>query len=192
MEHRIANARALGFASAAIGSWMYFMALAGWFPQTVLASATMAHVAAMVTLGLFIAALASFLRADHWAAFYFMFTAAIWWGLRAGGGPDQANMGYTGWYFAAIAVVALILFFAALRDLETLPVRLVAGGGALAFISWTLAAWGLGGFFTGLAGYIGLVTALAAFWAAAAEALGGEVGKGGARSTATAPATGAM
>lgn len=188
MENRIANARALGFASFAIGTWMYCMALAGWFPQTVLASSTMGHVTAAVTLGLFIAALASFLRTDHWAAFFFMFWAAVWWGVRVGGAPDQAHPGYVGWYLAAIAVVALILFFAALRDLETLPVRLVAAGMALAFISWTLGAWGLGGFFTGLAGYLGLVTALASFWAAAAEALGGEVGKGGAKSTASAGA----
>jgi hypothetical protein len=191
MEHRIANARALGFASSAVGSWMYFMALAGWYPQTVLASPTMAHVAAMVTLGLFIAALASFLRTDHWAAFFFMFFAAVWWGVRVGGAPDPAHPGYVGWYLAAIAVVASILFFAALRDLETLPVRLVAAGIALAFVSWALGAWGLGTFFVGLAGYLGLVTALAAFWATAAEALGGEVGKGGAKSTTT-PSAGAL
>ncbi|MCG6989170.1 MAG: hypothetical protein LJF06_13460 [Gemmatimonadetes bacterium] len=190
MEHRIANARALGFASFAIGVWMYCMVLAGWFPQSVLVSPTMGNVATAVTLGLLIAALASFLRTDHWAAFFFMFWAAVWWGVRAGNGPDQAHMAYAGWFFAAIAVVSVILFFAALRDLETLPVRLVSVGMALVFISWALGAWGLG-FFTGLAGYIGLVTAVSAFWAAAAEALGGEVGKGGARSTSTTTATGA-
>ncbi|MCG6957704.1 MAG: hypothetical protein LJF04_17070 [Gemmatimonadetes bacterium] len=192
MESRIANARALGFASFGIGVWMYCMALAGWFPESVLTSSTMGNVATTVTLGLFIAAIASFLRTDHWAAFFFMFWAATWWGVRAGNGPDEGNMVYAGWFFAAIAVVNVILFMAAMRDLETGLVRLVNGGIALAFVCWALGAWGLGMFFVALAGYIGLLTALAAFWAAATEALGGVIGKGGAKSDAATPEAGGV
>lgn len=194
MDTRIANARALGFASFATGAWMYFMAVAGWFPETELSSATMTMMGLATNLGLLIAGLASFFRKDHWAAFFFTFWAGVWWGSHAASVAVEGSVAYAGFSMATLAVVSVILFLAAVRDPEALPVRLVAIGTALTFVIWALAAWGLGDFFAHLAGYIGLLTALAAYWAAAAEALGGEVGKGGA-GTATAappPAGGAM
>jgi succinate-acetate transporter protein len=191
MEVRIANARALGFASFAAGTWMYSMALAGWFPDTVLDSPTMASVVAAVALGLFIAGLASFLRNDHWAAFFFTWWAVLWWGIHVGAGVmgEESNT-YAGWYFATIAVVNVILFLAAMRDPEALPVRLVSLAIAVGFVSWAVGAWEEWAFFVALAGYIGLVTALAAYWAAAREALTGEIGGGGAKGATAPPAAG--
>jgi uncharacterized protein len=186
MESRIANARALGFASWAAGVWMVSMVYAGWAARSAFGSPVMHVVVVTAMLPLLIAGLASFLRTDHWAAFFFMFWTAVFWAHSAmPSGSGQPDPHFAGWSNATFVVVSLILFLAALRDHESMPVRLLSLGALLVFACLALAAWGLGDFFAALGGYIGLVTALAGFWASYAEAMGGEAGRGGATAAST-------
>lgn len=178
MEARIANPRALGFASFGMGVWMYSMVNAHWFSGSVLGSSTMGVVAMATTLGLLIAALASFLRNDHWVSFFFMFWAAVWWGIHSAASGAPASAAFAGWFDAALAGVSLILFLGALRNAEAPEVRMLSLGATLALASWALGLWGLGTFFVALAGYLGLLTALFAYWACLAEGLGTDVWKG--------------
>lgn len=171
MEGRIASGKALGFAAFAIGAWMYSSVTAGWYGMEMLGSSTWTSVLAFGTVALLVAALAAFLRDEGWHALFFAFWAAVFWGAQAGsqtGGPGA----YGAWYFFGIAVFTLLLWARTLKvpDIGT-SVALVALGTGLAFVGWTLAAWGLGTAFAVIGGYVGLLAALASFWAAA-DALG--------------------
>jgi len=171
MENRVANPNGLGFAAWAIGAWMYSMVPAGWFPLEQLESSTMRGVATFAMLALLIAALASFLRGNAWHGVFFMFWSAIWWGYQGTGGGG--NEVFVGWYFLAIAVVSFFLWWAALRSGLSLPVNLLSLGLWIAFALWALGYWFGLDVLALIGGYVGLLSALAAFWATAVEMLGG-------------------
>ena len=182
MGDRIANPKALGFAAFGIIAWMYSMLYAGWYAPD--STGTFLHqVASFAAIAMLIAALAAFLRNETWYAVFFMFWAAVIWGYRTGLGMGAVNLNaYGGWYGILIALVSLFLLLAAVRVAAGVPVVLLNLGNALAWISWALAGWLGTRFWAVLGGYIGLVTALAAFWAAwvAFGAMGGEETKGAA------------
>lgn len=178
MNDRIANPKSLGFGAFAIGAWMYSMVSAGWFAPSVLGSETAASMAVFVTFALLVAALACFLRGETWHAVFFMFWSAVWWGIQGGGGFAVAELGtgYLGWYFLMIFLFSLLLWLAAKKSAAVgTPAALVALGTAVAELAWGLNYLGLGDFLLPIAGYVGLVTAILAFWAAAddLEVLGG-------------------
>lgn len=182
MNDRIANPKSLGFGAFAIGAWMYSMVSAGWFAPSALGSETASSMTVFVTFALLVAALACFLRGETWHAVFFMFWSALWWGIQAGGGFAVAEMGtgYLGWYFLMIFLFSLFLWLAAGKSAAVgTPAGLVALGTAVAELGWGLNHLGLGDFLAPLAGYVGLATAVLAFWAAADDlkVLGG----GGAR-----------
>jgi succinate-acetate transporter protein len=168
VSDRLADPKALGFAAFGILAWMYSMLDAGWYGLQS-AGGTFVAVTAFAAIALFIAALVSFLRGETWHAVFFMFWTAVTWGLRAtlATGGMQAPTAYGGWYFAAIALVSLFLFFGAFKASVGAPVVLLSLGVTLAFTSWALEGWLGGDFWLALGGYIGLATGLAGLWATA-------------------------
>lgn len=174
MSDHVANPKALGFGAFAILAWMYSMPSAGWYGGAG-TERTMTAFLALSVIALFIAALASFLRNETWHAVFFMFWAAVVWGERAAMHAALAPAGYGGWYAIMIAVISLFLLLAALRVAAGLPVVLLNLGNTLFFVGFALWGWTGADFWIVIAGYIGLVTALAALWAAWNEfaAMGG-------------------
>lgn len=166
---QVANPKALGFGVFAILVWMYSMIWAGWFPQDVFGSGTALDVATLATYALLVAALASFLRGESWHAVFFMFWSALAWSVQVQAGEGGAEA-FRAWFYLTIAVFHLFLAGGAFQDQELGAGRaLVAVGAVLAVLGFALAGWGLGGIFGMIGGYIGLITALLAFWIAATE-----------------------
>lgn len=171
MNDRIADPRALGFGVLGIAFWMHAMAYAGWFPMAATGSGSGMSAAVLATFALLVAAIASFLKGQTWHATFFMFWSALFWGLKSGGGGEAASA-YTGWYFAAITLFGLLIWIRAMGDQEVgTPAVLTSLGIVVGFLAFALAGWGVAGFFWVIGGYVGLITALLAFWAAA-DAMG--------------------
>jgi succinate-acetate transporter protein len=170
MEQRIANPRVLGFLTLAAAGWVWSMPEAGWAPQNALGGPVPDQAAVLAMLAMLIAAIISFVRGDAWYGVFFMFWSAMWWSLHAvhgaaAGGPSA----YAGWFDAALALASAILWVGAMRSRLPAPVMLVSLGVTILFIGFTLGNW-IGVVFVVIAGYVGLISALAAFWAAWAEA----------------------
>lgn len=166
---QIANSKALGFVAFAIFGWMQSMIFAGWFPAPeTFAVKTALDVATFATYALLVAALVSFLRGETWHAVFFMFWAAVAWSVQ-GGGEVEAQA-FRGWFFLTVGIFHAFLASGAFQDRELGTDRaLVALGVSLYSLGSALAAWGLGGIFFVLSGYLGLLVALVAFWITAQE-----------------------
>jgi succinate-acetate transporter protein len=178
MGDRIANPKALGFSAFAIIAWMYSLANAG-LSTPAAESATMAEVTTFALFALLIVAFASFLRNETWYAVFFMFWAAFVWGLHATMGMGTMSpSAFSGWYEIAVAIISLFFLLAALRIAAGPAVTLLNLGNVLVFLAFALGNWFGGHIWVVIAGYLGLVTALAALWAAWNEfgAIGGEAG----------------
>lgn len=174
MKDRIADPRGLGFAAIAIVAWMYSMLPAGWYGGAS-AAAALADVATFGWPALLIAALAAFLRRDSWHATFFMFWAAMTWSLRFAllqhsGSAEAAS--YGAWDSMAVAVASFFFFLAAMRAGLGIATVLLSAGLALVFFFDALGGWFGRSPWMIIEGYVGLLSALAAFWAMA-QGLGG-------------------
>lgn len=160
---QIANPQALGFGALAIPFWMYAMINAGWFPEAFGTDAAL-DAAILSTYALLVAALASFLRGETWHAVFFMFWAAFGWAVTVQTGEASPDA-FRGWFTLTVVVFNLLLAWGAFRDRELGTDRaLVALGASLWFLGSALSSWGLASVFGMIGGYIGLLTALLAFW----------------------------
>lgn len=190
MEGRAANPRALGFGAFAIGAWMYSMIDAGWFEMSTYASGTSQSVAVFAMIALLVAAIAAFLRDEAWHALFFAFWAALFWGFSGVLDMGPGDSTYGGWHSLMIAVFSLLLWLSAGKSDVALPDTLVAAG-----VTVTFAAWGLAGLLgvdllNVAGGYVGLLTALASFWATADAMPGGAPGPAGGPASGTAGTSG--
>lgn len=179
MNSSIGNPKALGFGAWAIGAWMYSMVPAGWFPVAQMNSSTLAGVATFAKIALLVAALASFLRGESWHGVFFMFWSAVWWGFNSTG----AAGGYAAWYLIVVAVVSFLLWLAANRSGVGAAANLVSLGVWVVFLLWGLGGWFAHDILMVIGGYVGLITALIAFWATFGEIPGGKASEGQATST---------
>ncbi|HEX5313727.1 MAG TPA: hypothetical protein VFX38_02315 [Gammaproteobacteria bacterium] len=179
MNDRVASSKGLGFGVFAIASWLMSMGGAGFMPQAY--GGNPSHlVLSVAMIGLLIAAIAAFLRHETWYAFFFMLWSAVSWGL--GGGHMGAAAGLAplaplGWFWLAIAFVNLYLWLAAMRAELGPAVSLT-----VLLVSLTMIGLGLQGVLgIGVAGrigsYLGLATALVAFYVSA-EAIMNRGGRG--------------
>jgi hypothetical protein len=178
MGDRIANPKALGFGAAAISLWMYGVLYAGWSTPAA-GDPTMIQVDMLVLVALFIVALASFLRSETWYAVFFLFWAAFTWGLHASLGMASGQpSAFNGWYAIAVAIISLFLLLAAVRIAAGPAVTLLNLGLTLMMVAFALGGWFGGQFWLVIGGYLGLISGLAALWAAWNEfaAIGGEAG----------------
>jgi succinate-acetate transporter protein len=178
MGDRIANLKALGFGAFAIGWWIYSLPEAGWTAPGV-GDPTVVQWVTLVVLASSIVGLASLLRNETWYAVFFLFWAAILWGSHATLSMTMAApTAYNGWYDMALAVISLLLLLSALRIAAGPAVVLLNLGSTLVFLVGALGTWSGAHFWAVLAGYLGLITGLAALWAAWNEfaAIGGEAG----------------
>lgn len=171
---QIANPKALGFGVLGISLWMYAMVFAGWFPNPeTLGTNIASNAAVMQTYALLVAALACFLRGETWHAVFFMFWSVEAWAVTVQGG-EAASGGYSGWFYMTFAVFLLILTWGAVQDQKVGSDRaLLSFGLSVYALGVSLATWGLGVLGV-IGGYIGLLTALFAFWITAKE-IGGTV-----------------
>ena len=177
MGDRIANPKALGFSAFAIVAWMYSLANAG-LSTPAAGSSTMTELTTFALFALLIVAFASFLRNETWYAVFFMFWAAFMWGLHASMGMTMTSSAFSGWYNITVAIISLFLLLAAMRVAAGPAVTLLNLGITVVFALFALGDWFGGSVWVVVAGYVGLVTALAALWAAWNEfaAMGGEAG----------------
>lgn len=164
----IANPKALGFGALAIAFWVYGMIWAGFFPEGFGTDVAL-DAAILSTYALLVAALVAFLRGETWHAVFFMFWAAYGWSVTVQTG-DASGDAFRGWYNLTIVVFNLLLAWGAVTNQETGTTRaLVALGVALWFLCGVLSSWGLPQFLAVIGGYIGLLTAVLAFWIVATE-----------------------
>lgn len=137
------------------------------------ASGTSQSVAVFAMIALLVAAIAAFLRDEAWHALFFAFWAALFWGFSGVLEMGASDPMYGGWHSLMIAVFSLLLWLSAGKSDVALPDTLVAAGVTLAFALFALAGL-LGVDLLEVAGgYVGLLTALASFWATA-DAMPGE------------------
>lgn len=166
---RVANPKVLGFIGLASAGWVYSLASAGWVPGEALAGPVGNQAAVVAMLAMFIAGILSFARGEAWYGGFFLFWSALWWSLHAthnsmGTAPGALDA----WYNAALAAGSLIFWLGALRRGLPTPVMLVSLGVTLVLLGFALAGW-LAPVFRMIAGYVGMASALLAFWAAWTE-----------------------
>lgn len=165
---QIANPKALGFGTFALGVWPYMMIWAGWFSEGF--NLVSIHDATVIaTYALLVAALASFLRGESWHAVFFMFWSALFWAMQIQGG-DASVEAFRAWFYLTVTVFSLLLAVGGFQSEE--PPALHSGialGSSVVALGIALSLWGLGNVFGIVAGYIGLITALLAFWVTAQE-----------------------
>lgn len=176
MSDRVANPRALGFSVFAILAWMYSMPDAGWYGMGAMGTSTSSQVATLAAIGMLIAGIAGFMRNDAWHGTFFIFWAALIWGMRGGMGSGAASIpGFDAWAELTVALVSFFLYTSAQRSGAGMAAMLTALGICLTFLTMAIGHWTGTSLWTVIDGYIGLITGLLAFWAAWNEfsAMGG-------------------
>lgn len=166
---QIANPKAIGFGVLGISFWMYAMIAAGWFPNPETYGTKIAmNAAVMQTYALLVAALVCFLRGEKWHAVFFTFWSVEAWAATVQTG-EASSAAYSGWFYLTFVVFLLILGWAAFKSQKVSNDRaLIAFAAALYGLGIALGMWGLATFAV-IGGYIGLLTALLAFWITAQE-----------------------
>lgn len=171
MSEHIANPKALGFGAFAVLSWMFSMPWAAGGKGQVPALVGVMVFAAVASL---IAALICFVRGETWHALFFMVSSAIFYGFHAsisleiGSGAISPSAPFTGWHWLTLAALYFLLWIGAMRGRVGVPAILVALGAWVGLVILAVGDWGVT--FLGVVGaYIGLATAVLAFWAAATE-----------------------
>ncbi len=175
MEGKLANPAPLGLAGFATTTWMLSMVNAGWFGGDamgmVLALAMAYGGTAQLIAGIF-----EFRKGNTFGMVAFTSYGAFWWSFAlfvhffAAGVPGA----FVGWYLFVWGIISLFMWVATFRT--NMVLQLVFLVLVLTFMALAIGAWGSAGFTT-LGGYLGLLTALLAFYLAAAEVINESFGR---------------
>lgn len=169
MEGKLGNAAPLGLAGFAFTTWMLSMVNAGWFTSTSLGMVLALAMAYGGTIQM-IAGIMEYKRGNTFATVAFLSYGAFWWSYAlfvhffAAGVPGA----FIGWYLFVWGIFTFYMWVATLRT--NMALQLVFLALWLTFILLAIGTWGIPGFVT-IGGYVGLITAIFAFYLSAAEVI---------------------
>ena len=167
---KLANPAPLGLAGFALTTWMLSMVNAGWFTGDAVPM-VLALAFAYGGTAQFFAGLAELPRGNTFGFVAFCSYGAFWWSFAlfveffAGKVPGA----FVGWYLFMWGVFTFYMWigtFALNRVVFLIFLALW-----ITFLLLALGEWGMGGMFHVLGGYVGLLTAIFAFYLSAAEVI---------------------
>lgn len=164
MGGKLANPAPLGLAGFAFTTWMLSMVNAGWFNADGI-GLVLGLAFAYGGLAQMVAGVLEFPRGNTFGAVAFFSYGAFWvslalfFDLFAGKAPE----GFVAWYLLVWGVFTFTFRL-------NMAVQLVFLALWITFVLLALGDWGISGM-TRLGGYVGLVTAILAFYTSAAEVL---------------------
>jgi succinate-acetate transporter protein len=155
---------------------MLSMINAGWYPATGLGLVLALAMAYGGTAQL-VAGVMEYASGNTFGTVAFFSYGAFWWSFALfahffGTGVPGA---FVGWYLFVWGIFTLYMWFATLR-LNNRALQMVFLALWITFILLALGAWGVGGLTTA-GGYVGLITAILAFYLSAAEVINGAAGR---------------
>ncbi len=166
MTGKLANPGPLGLAGFAFTTWMLSMMNAGWFDAKSMGLVLALAMAYGGTAQL-VAGVLEFPRGNTFGTVAFFSYGAFWWSFAlfvfffSSGVPGA----FVGWYLFVWGIFTFYMWIASFK--VNTAVMLVFLALWVTFVLLALGAWGVSGFTT-IGGYVGLVTAILAFYASAA------------------------
>lgn len=175
MNSKLANPAPLGLAGFAFTTWMLSMVNAGWYDANAL-GLVLALAFAFGGTAQMIAGVLEFPRGNTLGTVAFLSYGAFWWSfaLFVAFLGTKVPESFVGWYLFVWGVVTFYLWIGSLHT--STSVQLVFLSLCITFLLLAIGAW------TGLSlarqagGYAGLITALLAFYAAAAMVINESMG----------------
>ena len=171
-----ANPAPLGLAGFAFTTWMLSMVNAGWYSAHDL-GLVLALAMAYGGTAQMVAGILEYAAGNTFGTMAFFSYAAFWWSFAlfvhffAAGVSAQ----YVAWYLLMWGVVTFYLWLGTFDKTRALQYVFLALW--VTFVLLAIGDFGAGAFFGTLGGYVGLVTALLAFYTSAAEIINGSRGK---------------
>ena len=169
MEGKLSNPAPLGLAGFAATTWMLSMVNAGWFSSSALGM-VLALAMAYGGTGQIIAGLLEYRRGNTFGTVAFVSYGAFWWSFALFVHFFSASVpaAFVGWYLFIWGIFTFYMWYASLRT--NIALQLVFLALWITFILLAIGDWGISGFGT-IGGYVGLITAIFAFYLSAAEVI---------------------
>lgn len=171
MEARsLGNGIPLGLTGFAATTWMLSMVNAGWYDMRN-APLVFALAFAFGGTGQLVASVLEYRRGNTLGTVAFFTYGAFWWSWALYEAFFRAGVTdvFVGWYMAMFAVITLYLWIASFKEGVALNLVLLTLG--LTYLALALDGWGAGDFWQAVGGYAGLLSALLAFFTAAAHVI---------------------
>jgi succinate-acetate transporter protein len=171
-----ANPAPLGLAGFAFTTWMLSMINAGWYPAAGM-GLVLALAFAYGGTAQMVAGILEFPRGNTFGTVAFFSYGAFWWSfalLVQFLGIDKVPPAFLGWYLFVWGVFTFYMWLATFRH-DTI-IQLVFLALWLTFVLLALGTWGVT-FLSKVGGYVGLITAILAFYASAAQVINESSGR---------------
>ncbi|MBB5465621.1 succinate-acetate transporter protein [Paraburkholderia sp. Clong3] len=167
MNSKLANPAPLGLAGFAFTTWMLSMVNAGWFDKDAL-GLVLALAFAFGGTAQMIAGVLEFPRGNTLGTVAFLSYGAFWWSfaLFVAFLGTRVPEAFIGWYLFVWGVFTFYMWIGSLHT--STSVQLVFLSLWITFLLLAIGAWTGMGVATRAGGYVGLITALLAFYASAA------------------------
>ena len=167
---KLANPGPLGLAGFAATTWMLSMVNAGWFSSDALGMVLALAFAYGGTIQM-LAGIMEFPRGNTFGTIAFLSYGAFWWSFALFAQFFAAKVPgtFVGWYLFIWGFFTFYMWIASLRISQALQLVFLALW--LTFLFLAIGAWGSASGFTVVGGYLGLITALLAFYLSAAEVI---------------------
>ncbi len=176
MERKFSNPAPLGLAGFAFTTWMLSMINAGWFSADgmgdVLALAFVYGGTAQIIAGVL-----EFPRGNTFGTTAFVSYGAFWWSFAvyltffASKVPES----FLGWYLFVWGVFTFYMWVSSMHTNRAVQLVLLALW--ITYLLLAIGAWSNTVMWTRIGGYTGLITALLAFYASAAEVINESFGR---------------
>lgn len=175
MTTKLANPGPLGLAGFAFTTWMLSMINAGWYDAKGMGLVLSLALAYGGTAQL-VAGVLEYPRGNTFGTVAFFSYGAFWWSFALFVQFFAAHVPATfvGWYLFWWGVFTFYMWIASHRINRALQLVFLALW--VTFILLAIGAWGVSSF-TQIGGYVGLITALLAFYLSAAEVINGYYGR---------------
>lgn len=169
-ETKPADPGPLGLAGFALTTWMLSMINAGWY-----SAANMGLVLALAMAyggtAQLVAGVLESKRGNTFGTVAFFSYGAFWWSFALfakffGAGVEGS---FVGWYLFMWGFFTFYMWFASFK--VNTSIQLTFLGLWLTFVVLAVGAWAGGGMISQIGGYLGLITALLAFYASAATVI---------------------
>ena len=175
MEGKLSNPGPLGLAGFAFTTWMLSMINAGWFTASSLGMVIALAMAYGGTAQM-VAGVLEYRRGNTFGTVAFFSYGAFWWSFALfahyfGTGVPPA---FVGWYLFVWGIFTFYMWIATFR--ANMALQLVFLALWLTFVLLAIGSWGVSGFGT-IGGYVGLITAILAFYLSAAEVINEAFGR---------------
>jgi uncharacterized protein len=175
MNAKLANPAPLGLAGFAFTTWMLSMVNVGWFDAKSM-GLVLALALAYGGTAQMVAGVLEFPRGNTFGTVAFFSYGAFWWSFAlfvyffSAGVPAA----FVGWYLFVWGIFTFYMWIASLKANTALMLVFLALW--ITFLFLALGEWGLTAFHT-IGGYMGLITAVLAFYLSAAEVINESFGR---------------